>query len=358
MPRGSQWAELWRGVGSGVRDDTATKLAGRLLARGIHEEETLEILMNWNMRNEPPLPEKDLTRVVNSIDRAEFKKHLEGDRKITTEVKEWALVTSGEFTVTNVYQDLGLVSVSDKNTARQALVRMEQEGLLAKCGLKRGCYRTIEKEAPLIDFVSADISQNYPIKWPFGLEYLVNIYPKNVIIIAGSPNAGKTCFLLNTVRQNMFNHPRIEYFSSEMGAEEMKLRLSKFDNIDINEWKFFPRERASNFADAVVPDALNIIDYLEITKDFYEVGGEIKSIFDRLGKGIAIIAIQKKTGQDVGRGGEFTLEKPRLYLSMDGGSLKILKAKNWAQPGHNPNDKVFKFKIVNGCKFVDVREVY
>src|SRR5208283_404970 len=115
------------------------------------------------------------------------------------------------------------------------------------------------------------------------------------------------------VKMNMDFH-RIEYFSSEMGAEELKLRLSKFEDFPLKSWKFFPRDRASKFADAISPDAINIIDYLEITKEFSEVGGMIKDIHDRLGKGIAIIAIQKKKGSETGRGGDFTLEKPRLAL--------------------------------------------
>jgi hypothetical protein len=186
------------------------------------------------------------------------------------------------------------------------------------------------------------------------LEKWVNIYPHNVIVVAGTANAGKTAFMLNTVKLNMDFH-RIEYFSSEMGAEEMKLRLSKFEpEVSLKSWKFFPRDRASNFADAISPDAINIIDYLEITKEFSEVGGMIKDIHDRLGRGIAIIAIQKNKGSDTGRGGDFTLEKPRLAISMEHGILKIIKAKNWVDSAINPNGWHWKFSLVGGAKFSDL----
>jgi hypothetical protein len=255
--------------------------------------------------------------------------------------------------VTNCYQDLGIVTVSDKATIRQNLIRLTDSGTLAKCGKKRGCYRLIEADSPSIDFINADISQVYKLKFPFELENYVHIYPKNIIIVAGASNAGKTAFLLNVVRMNMDKF-KINYFSSEMGPEELKLRLLKFTDLRLKEWKFHPRERSTNFADAIVPDAVNVIDYLEVTKDFYEVGGEIKDIFDRLHKGVALIAIQKKTGADYGRGGEFTLEKPRLYLSIDSGELKIIKGKNWAEPGVNPNGMKWKFKLVNGAKFIEI----
>jgi hypothetical protein len=348
----SQWAELWRGVGEGGRDDTAAKLAGRLLSHGLTEAEVLEILIVWNNQNNPPLPEKDIARVVNSIDRKEFKKYLEAERSITQEVREWIkLTSSGLFLTSDVHKDLCLTTRDLKKVANEACRRLELDGTLAKCGSKRGCYRILEKDAPEIDFLNVNLQDPVNIKWPFGLEYWVDIYPGNVIVLAGAANAGKTAFMLNVVRQNMFQH-RIEYFSSEMGPEEFHLRLSKFDDITLKDWKFHPRRKAGNFADVIVPDAVNIIDYLEINKDFYEIGGEIKAIFDNLNKGIAIIAIQKKAGQETGRGGEFTLEKPRLYLTMDGGKLKILKGKNWAVPESNPNGKEFFFKLVNGCKFI------
>jgi len=176
------------------------------------------------------------------------------------------------------------------------------------------------------------------------------MYPKNIAVIAGSPNAGKTAFLLNTIKLNMAKHI-IHYYSSEMGAEELKLRLSKFD--DGAKWVFDARERSTNFADVIYPDDINIIDYIEIVSgEFYMIGQELRTIFDKLRKGIAIIALQKKKGAELGRGAEFSLEKPRLYLSMDSGLLKIIKAKNWAVEGNNPNGVEFKFSLVNGAKFV------
>jgi hypothetical protein len=349
----AKWLEMWGGTGQGFLNQTAISLAGRLLGRGLPQAEVIEILRMWNLRNTPQIIENDLIKWILSIDKAQIKKISEGERGLTEEVKEWVLTTSGNFLTSDLFRELDLTTRDNKKRAVVALLRMEKDGLLAKCGIKRGCYRMIEKDAPLIDYMTADISHVFDVKWPFELEKWVNIYPHNVIVVAGTANAGKTAFMLNVVKLNMGKH-RIEYFSSEMGAEEMKLRLSKFEpDIPLKSWKFFPRDRSSKFADAIVPDAINIIDYLEVTKDFYEVGGEIKDIHDRLGRGIAIVAIQKKTGSDTGRGGEFTLEKPRLYLSVEGGELKVVKAKNWATD-ENPNGWIWKFKLVGGANFLDM----
>ena len=283
----------------------------------------------------------------------EIMEKAEGKSKsIKEKVREWVSVTSGDMSVTDCYKSFGAVTTSDKSGIRQAFTRLEKESFIVRCGNRDGCYRLIEKDAPLIDFLNVNLNDPYPIKWPFGIEQYVDLYPGNVVVIAGEANAGKTALMLNVVRQNM-NRLKIEYFSSEMGPEEFHLRLRKFPDINLSDWRFSPRQRSTKFEDVIVPDSLNIIDYLEVTKDFYEVGGEIKGIFDRLGKGIAIIALQKKKGSDIGRGGDFTLEKPRLYMAMQPGELKIVKGKNWANPDINPNNMTFKFRLVAGCKFIE-----
>ena len=290
--------------------------------------------------------ESALGRVAGIIEGARGK----GRKNIKDKVKDWALVTAGDFMVTDCYRDLGLVTSSDKNSARQVLVRLTSEGLLANCGTKRGCYRTIEPSEE-IDWMSADLENTYDISWPFDLEQLVTLYPGNIVILAGAQNAGKTAFLLNLIKLNQAKK-KVVYFNSESGPEEMKLRLSKFDDISLDQWRFKALERSANFSEAIFPDRLNIIDYMELTDNFYLVGGELKKIHDRLKKGVAVIALQKKAGQELGRGAEFALEKPRLYLSMDSGKLKIVKGKNWASMD-NPNGMTFKFKLVQGCKFVE-----
>ena len=45
----------------------------------------------------------------------------------------------------------------------------------------------------------------------------------------------------------------------------------------------------------------------------------------------------------------------RLYINMDYGTAKIIKAKNW-RDSDNPNGKVIDFKIVNGWQILpDIR---
>ena len=187
------------------------------------------------------------------------------------------------------------------------------------------------------------------IKWPFEIEKKIKTLPKNINIVAGVSNSGKTAFLLNFIEMNMDNHD-IYYFSSEMGNVELRDRLSKFER-PLKSWKFKAVERSSDFSDVIRKDAINIIDFLEIHDEFYKIGGRIKDIYDKLDKGIAVIAIQKNPGSLYGLGGARGLEKARLYLTIDNHKLKIEKGKNWVT-SENPSGLTLKFKLIRGCQFV------
>jgi hypothetical protein len=149
------------------------------------------------------------------------------------------------------------------------------------------------------------------------------------------------------------NKFKVHYFNSEMGSGELNKRLSKFDNIDLQDWKFKAYERAGQFQDVIKSGEgnINVIDFLEIYEDFYAISKPLAEIHKKLMGAVAIVALQKNPGCDTGLGGYRTLEKPRLALSVDSGVLKIVKAKNW-RTGENPNGKQIGFKLVKGCNLL------
>jgi hypothetical protein len=72
---------------------------------------------------------------------------------------------------------------------------------------------------------------------------------------------------------------------------------------------------------------------------------------------VAVIAIQKKFGAEMGRGAEFSLEKPSLYLSVEKGTVKILKAKEW-RGTNNPNGQIMTFSLRHGASFEVMSELH
>lgn len=131
------------------------------------------------------------------------------------------------------------------------------------------------------------------------------------------------------------------------------MRVSK-SSTSMEEWKNHVKvyERSRDFQDVIDPDALNIIDYLEVEDNFYLVGQTLNTIFRTLNTGVAIIALQKKEGGAYGRGAEFSVEKARLAINIDPGIITVVKAKTWASPDRNPNGLHFGFKLADGYKFM------
>jgi hypothetical protein len=237
-----------------------------------------------------------------------------------------------------------------KTTVRVALGRLEEQGVIAHLGGKAG-YRKIDRESSRIDFLNADVTP-VPLRLPFEIERLVKILPRNQIVIAGEQNAGKTAFLLNFAYMNREKF-KVNYFSSEMGNQELRLRMEEF-KYPLVEWTAINfQDRVTNFHDVIQPDEINVIDYLEITDKFYLVADLMLRIHEKLKTGVCFIALQKDPNKETGRGGTFGLEKPRLYLNITkAGSLEIVKAKIWADKRRNPNDLCRLFKLVDGQQFI------
>lgn len=56
----------------GQRNDSVTRIAGALFAKGLNYDEALSLCLAWNQRNSPPLPEREVKTTVESI----FQRHL------------------------------------------------------------------------------------------------------------------------------------------------------------------------------------------------------------------------------------------------------------------------------------------
>lgn len=177
-------------------------------------------------------------------------------------------------------------------------------------------------------------------------------------MIAGSKNSGKTALILNIIKANLKKQFQIFYLASEMGPNETKKRLLKFDDMSLEYWlnaKFI--ERVSDQGSVIEshnPNGLTLIDYLEEKEGkYYMITSQIRSIYDALGSGVAVIGIQKHTESDYARGGEGTSEKARLYLTLDSmglvgddgvSAIKVLNIKNWVRKNLHWHELHFKIK--------------
>lgn len=269
-------------------------------------------------------------------------------------IRHWVNEASGAFSNSQIYSDLGATHPEIKKRVRAELSRLTKDKVIER-GDKNGQYRKVDSETVEMDFVNAP-DETVPIFWPLGIGHHAKIMPGNVIVVAGTTNAGKTGFLLNVVNDNDRNFD-IHYFSSEMGPSEFKQRLQCFDR-PITSWKHHAYERSHDFHDVIRPGRgrINIIDYYEIDDEYWKISGAIRKIWERLDGAIAIIALQKKHGTEYGAGGMKSAEKARLYLSMSPNRIKFSKVKSWVNPEDNPNGKVLEYKLRSGCHFSVVRD--
>ena len=163
--------------------------------------------------------------------------------------------------------------------------------------------------------------------------------------------------------KNVNKGPRIIYFTSEdPQGYEFKARLKNvgMDFDLLRKSNFEMKARAENFAEVIEPDSINIIDFLEIYKDFYLMGEILRNIFARLNKGIAVIAIQKDKNKDYGRGGVMVMEKPRLVVSLKSdfpyGQKAVIEKAKMFKGEKNPYNQRRNYHIVNGIDIVPTGE--
>tara|TARA_R110002020_G_scaffold81185_1_gene201920 strand:+ start:2569 stop:4212 length:1644 start_codon:yes stop_codon:yes gene_type:complete len=357
-------SQALRGVGEGLRDSTAIKLAGYFHGLGMPEDIMEGSMMNFANNCTPPYPVEDLRKTIKSAvrypnvatQRADIASQVEEDteqtRNLSAAIREWIDRSDSWWTTDELDNELGIRTPREKHLRSQVL-------LLLKTGTNKKIrqhqtvnkrYRKVDSEVIGLDYKKQQDVKVLDLRWPLGIEDLVNIYPSNLAVVAGSPNSGKTALLLNVIRLNQDRMP-IYYFCSEMGVQELQGRLELFD-APLADWKFEAIERSSNFADVIVPDCINIIDFMELTEDVYKVNTYLTELTHVIGNGVVIVAVQKKIGALMGRGQEFSLEKPRLYLSLDDGKIKIAKGKHWAQKNYNPSGLERFFSIVGGAYFI------
>lgn len=283
-----------------------------------------------------------------------------GRRKqvLAEEVRALVEENDGDFSLNWLYKETHAFERNQQCAIRQAVRKLKQDGVIEATGGRSGNYRKVQKDSIAIDFTAPE---NHPLdlSLTFGLDNLVNIYPGNIVVVSGSWDSGKTAVLLDITKRNMDKF-EVHYFSSEMGASEMAIRLKKHEDVpDMSSWHFKAYERNSDFANAIVPGAVNMIDYLEVSDSFWLVAKDLAEIYKKLDGGVAFVAMQKGSKAELGRGGDFSAEKPRLYITLDKegdsidhkkGIVKIVKAKNWKSDS-NPNGKCMKFNLYQGWKF-------
>jgi hypothetical protein len=336
---------------SGRRDEDLFHVANALVKTRTPDAEVLQYLEILAKNCNPPFPKKEVEdKIKSALNRAERR-----DRNLTEEIRQYINLTTGYITLADLYSTLQILTKEEKNNVSVIMHRLCKDSIIERFGNKNGQFRRINKDIEIINWLEADETANIDIQYPLELHKHALTLPKNIVVIAGAKDAGKTAFLLNTACMNM-DKLKIHYFSSEMGEIEMKKRIVEFREVFGMDLKKIQNKvhwinKSGEFADVIYPEDINIIDFLEITKDFFEIGDMIKNLYHKLTTGVVILGIQKPSNRDMPIGGEKGLEKARIAIAIDNHVAKILVGKNWATES-NPKGLMCKFKVIKGCKFL------
>jgi hypothetical protein len=284
-------------------------------------------------------------------------------QNLAGKVREYIDGTEGIFHSYQLYAELGITDPRDKANVRQILARLKGTQIQTQ-GNQAGAWRVVRGELEPMNLLTAEC-EDLNLWLPLDLHNYVRIMPGNEIVITGDPDSGKTAFLLRTIHENL-DRWDCHYFNSEMGALELRRRLELFKDFPLAHPHFHAYERSGYFEDVVRPGkyVLNVIDYLEISDEFYLVSKHLQEIHRALDGAVAIIAIQKRSKtSDLPLGAQRALEKPRLAIALSSGNkatpnrATILKCKN-RKTEHSMIGKSRPFNLVSGCEFMSDSPVW
>ena len=287
-------------------------------------------------------------------------------KKISILVDDWLQIHKGEsFDLDLICRQL---EIRERDNRKLVAIKLAYE-------VKRGdrleklnrIYNTIDNTVKYIDWVNVSNVEPLKINFPYGIEDNsqfsfddhVSISPGDIVVIAGNSNMGKTTWCLNLLWENMDTFP-CTLMGNEYTKGKFKRRVSRMTwKSPLKEDgtpKFELIERRERWKDIIRPDNINIIDWIMLGDNFYQIGMIIDGIQSKLRNGIAVISLQKDPAKTRGRGGTFSEDLASLYLAIDYQRLTVVKAKEWQ--GMNPNGKMYGFDIVDGgTKFHNIREV-
>jgi len=304
-----------------------------------------------------------------------------------TKAKLWTFVemTTGPFHLRDIYSHFDAQSERSKAHIRVTLSRFCAEGILKTLDGKDGIYRRVDSALKTFDWESVDETLSYDLKLPFGLHTLAVTEPSDVVMVAGEKNAGKTAFMMNCVKENMYDRP-VVFFNSETSprrvksrmygiAPELRGRKAPFfvfwerENFGDKIWGLKAEGRRLGVAELERRDKFIVIDYVLLHENPYQVSRHIDDILAAIEDGVAIIALQKpkrrtqsqqpnkNINDDYGYGGAYSAFRTSLYITIFPNRLKIVHCKEPRNPRIHPENKQWTFDMDDtGTVFANIKE--
>ena len=289
-------------------------------------------------------------------------------------------------------RDLRMELKIDPNSSAWEGVRVQmlrfannpKERLVVPSGKNDGVYKVIVQVNPVRVFVPGrERRPVFNLMFPQDAQRDIEIDIADKIVIregdlitlGGVKSKGKTTLCLQFAGANIDKRPVLmgnEYTVAVDGRYEPAPRF--FNRLEkMSEWiewvdsegndKFTLLPVREDYAEHIVRDKINIIDWINMDAGaLYDISRVLENIKAQLGRGVAIIALQKSEGAGNPRGGQFVRDFSDVEILLDGygkGDDDILMTIKGVKEKKSPVvNKTFAYTIINeGTQLYNFREV-
>ncbi len=211
----------------------------------------------------------------------------------------------------------------------------------------------------------------FPKCFDTGMEFLfaedIVVREGDMVLLSGQSNYGKTTLCLSICAENIHAHPVLmgnEYTTTDL--EPSPRLLDRLDRMDWVSWydlngedNFTLLPVHEDYVEHIVKDSINIIDWINLPGEYYLISPVMEGIKKAVGKGIAVIALQKNSDKEYGRGGAMTKDFADCELLLDsyGDSEVKLTIGKVKEAKRRVMGRMFAYSIEKGVKIINFREI-
>jgi len=307
----------------------------------------------------------------------------------TQEVREFLSKIQGrKITLRELRAEFNILPGTKSFDAIRNIMFQLAEQKIVKAG-GRGEYKVITQVKPVRVFAPGrERHPRFDLRFPQDAETQMEmLFADSVVVregdlitLGGVKSKSKTLLCLLFTAMNIDKNPVLmgnEYTQlvpSENGKEEYEPSARFFNRLDtMREWvewtdeagydKFTLLPVKGDYAEHIVKDRINIIDWINLdANQLYEISKVLEDIKSNLGRGIAIVALQKGEGAINPRGGQFVRDFSDLEILLDGfGDFEddiLLTIKGCKEKTSPIVGKTYAYTIINnGTQIMNFREV-
>lgn len=265
-------------------------------------------------------------------------------------------------------------SPADTNLRTLMSVNLAKERIVKPSGRKDGIYKVIKPVEP-VKWWEAENSEPLNFLFPrshedlseFGIEDIVEVFAGDFILISGVSNFGKTTIACNILGENL-ELMQSYLMGSEYTASDGKISPKFKRRMDRMKWVDWMKDGkprfqlypvGSDYEDYIQSDAMNIIDWISLPGEYYMIDYVMKTIKDRIGRGIGVGVLQKNKDNPNPEGGERAERYADIHLKIDPyGNESMLTLGKVKAPKGKATGRMWAFEIVDfGANILHIREI-